>query len=236
MSEIPIPESLNPSPYSWPKDIMATMAAEFRNDPELKKTIESIVLSPDRNRRFAAALRNNTNIKYLVFDTGYTSQSMLDDISTMTSLKRLAFGYLRAPDISGLAHLKRLEYLDIVSLSSASTLRPIGQLSSLISLFIGISRKISSLEDLTDNSLNSLRALCLGESSERVITVDSLTPLGSVPTLEYVMLGRIRSRDNSLAGLLNLPELKAFQFDRNAKFCSDDIISLESKGVIVSKF
>lgn len=84
--------------------------------------------------------------------------------------------------------------------------------------------------------MHSLRALHLGGSSERVITVDSLSPLGALSTLEYVAIGRIRSRDKSLAGFLELPHLKALEIDKNARFSSDDIESLRSKGVSVSKF
>ena len=162
------------------------MGAGIWDDPDLWEIVESILLSPDKNKRLAEALRNNTRINYLSFEAGYTSQGMLDNISTVTSLERLAFGHLRAADISGLTNLKQLKYLCIDSLSSATTLKPLTHLTQLISLTLGISSKISSLSDFSDNSLHSLRALHLGESSERVISVDSLEPLGAVPSLEYV--------------------------------------------------
>ena len=236
MSGFPIPEDLNPSSYHWGKDGKESMGAGISDDPDLREIVESIVLSPDRNKRLAAALRNNTRINYLCFDTGYTSQGMLDNISTMMSLERLAFGYLRAADISGLTNLKRLKYLCIDSLSSATTLKPLTQLTELISLTLGISTKITSLKDFSDNSLHSLRALHLGESSERVITVDSLEPLGAVPSLEYVVIGRIRSRDRSLAGFLGLPRLRALQIDKNGRFSREDVEELQSRGVDVTTF
>ena len=235
MSVFPIPKELNPSHYSWDTEIREAMKVQFSRDPKLKALFNTVA-QPNWNKRFAAALRNNTEIKYLIFETGYTSQGMLDDISTMTSLERLAFGYLRATDISGLANLKRLQYLCIESLSSTSNLQPVIALRELISLFIGISPKINSLEDFSQNSLYRLRALFLGESSERVITVDSLNPLGAVSSLEYLVLGRIRSRDRSLSRLVDLPHLKVFQYDKNARFNSDHIDALKSRGIAVTTF
>ena len=230
MSEIPIPESLRASHWNWDKEIIDLMAGAF--DAFLKE-------NPDAHndkKKLAAALRCNQELKYLVFWTGYTTQSLLDSVSTITTLERLEFGHLRAADISGLANLRNLKYLSIVSLSSSVTLRPISELENLISLSLGISKKITSLEDFSRNSMHSLRALHLGESSERVVTVDSLAPLGALPTLEYVALGRICAKDKSLAGFLNMPRLKALQIDKNAGFASTDIDALRSNGVIVSKF
>lgn len=187
-------------------------------------------------KKLAAALRDNQQLRYLVFWTGYTTQILLDSVSTITTLERLEFGHLRAADLSGLENLKNLKFLSIVSLSSSTTLKPINQLEHLISLSLGISSKITSLADFSGNSMHSLRALHLGESAERVVTVESLAPLGALPTLEYVALGRIRSRDKSLAGFLNLPGLKALEIDRNAGFASSDIDALRSNGVVVSDF
>ncbi len=230
MSEIPIPEDLRASHWNWGKEINDLGAQA------LKSVLNDKVGIRDDKKKLAAALRDNRDLKYLVFWTGYTTQTLLDSIATITTLERLEFGYLRAQDISGLARLKLLKYLSIVSLSSASTLKPLTELENLVSLGLGISTKITSLEDFSVNSMRSLRALHLGESSERVITVDSLSPLGALPSLEYVAIGRIRSRDKSLSGFLELPHLKALQIDKNARFSSNDIDSLRSKGICVSTF
>ena len=230
MSELPIPEDLRASHWCWGEAINDAMSET------LAEALEGKVGSRDDKRGLADALRNSTELKYLAFWTGYTTQYLLDSISTITSLERLAFGHLRAPDISGLANLKNLQFLSIASLSSAHTLEPITKLGNLVSLGLGITSKITSLEDFSTNSLLSLRALHLGESSESVITIDSLKPLGAVPSLEYIAIGRIRSKDRSLAGFLELPALKALQIDKNAQFTSDDIDALELKGIRVSKF
>lgn len=230
MDEFPIPEELRASHWNWGKAI---------ND-EMWKSLEDaldgeISLRRDK-KKLASALQNNGEIKYLAFWTGYTTQHLLDSVTTITTLERLAFGHLRAQDISGLANLKNLKYLNITSLSSASTLRPISELENLISLGLGISAKIDSLDEFCDNSMRSLRALHLGESSERVITIASLEPLGAIPTLEYVAIGRIRSRDRSLKGFFELPNLKALELDKNARFPVREIESLRSKGVKISLF
>jgi hypothetical protein len=194
-----------------------------------------VELGGDR-KKLAAALRNNKELKYLALWTGYTTQPLLDSITTIATLERLAIGNLRAPDISGLANLKRLEYLSITSLSSANTLRPLTNLENLVSLGLGISSKISSLYDFYENSMSRLRAFHLAESGERVVTVDSLEPLSALSTLEYVAIGRIRSRDRSLAGFFRMPRLKALRLDKNARFPGSEIESLKLKGVIVSLF
>lgn len=200
------------------------------------KAVEGKVDSRDDKRKVADALRDNGELKYLAFWTGYTTQYLLDSISTITSLERLAFGYLRAPDLSGLAKLKNLQYLSIASLSSADSLKPLTHLKDLVSLGLGISSKITSLDEFSCNSLHSLRALHLGENSERVMTIDSLEPLSAIPSLEYIAIGRIRTRDRSLAGFLEIPNLKALQIDKNAKFARADIDAIESKGISLTKF
>lgn len=235
MSYFQIPENLRPGP-PWHSDADGSAAIWLADVPELRDLLESVILLPDCNRRLAKALRNNKQITHLAWATGYTSQFMFDCIATIETLERLGFGYLRASDISGLANLKRLQYLSIDSLSSASTLEPLMQLQDLISLGIGISTKITSLEDFSDNSLNSLRALFIGASSERVITVDSLDPLGSLYSLEYLMVACMRSKDRSLAGLLKLRNLKALEVDKRAQFSKVDIEALESAGVVVTQF
>jgi len=230
MDEFPIPEELRASHWNWGKTVNDAM---WKN---LGEALSGKVGLREDKRKLAAALRGNEELKYLAFWTGYTTQHLLDSITTIGTLERLAFGHLRAPDISGLANLKNLKYLSITSLSSATTLGPISELENLVSLDLGISAKISSLNDFSDNSMHSLRALHLGESSERVITVDSLEQLRALPTLEYVAIGRIRSRDRSLAGFFELPKLKALQLDKNAGFPVGDIGALRSKGVAVSLF
>jgi hypothetical protein len=230
MDEFPIPEELRASHWSWGKTINDAMWKG------LEEALNGKVGPREDKRKLAAALRDNGELKYLAFWTGYTTQYLLDSISTITTLERLAFGHLRAPDISGLANLKKLKYLSITSLSSATTLGPLSELENLISLGLGISAKIKSLDDFSDNSMHSLRALHLGESSERVVTIDSLEPLRAIPTLEYVAIGRIRSTDRSLAGFFELPKLKALELDKNARFAVSDIDSLRSKGVAVSLF
>lgn len=230
MSEIPIPAGLRASHRSWGDDILDEMEAAL-----LEAVNGDVAILRDK-KKLAAAIRNNKELKYLVFWTGYNTQPVLDSIVTITSLERLAFGYLRAIDISGLANLKRLEYLSITSLSSATTLKPLANLKKLVSLGLGISEKISSLDDFAENSMHSLRALHLGESGERVVTVDSLEPLGALSALEYVAIGRLRTKDRSLAGFLELPKLKGLQLDKNAGFPDSDIDLLRSKGVVVSLF
>lgn len=230
MSEFPIPEDLRASHWSW---------GEAINDAMWQTVTEALngeIRLLDDKRKLAAALRNNAELKYLALWTGYTTQDLMDSIATITTLERLAIGHLRAADISGLANLKNLEYLCISSLSSATTLKPLTELESLVSLSLGISPNITSLEDFSVNSMSGLRALHLGRGSERVVTIGSMEPLSNLPTVEYVAIGRIRSRDRSLAGFLELPKLKALELDKNARFPDSDIDSLRSKGVVVSLF
>lgn len=230
MSEFPIPEELRASHWNWDKKIRESMSED------LAGIFDNYVGALDNKEKFAAALRDNRQLKYLALWTGYTTQNLLDSVCAMTNLERLEFGHLRAADISGLAKLENLQYLSIVSLSSATSLKPLTGLRNLISLGLGISKKITSLEDFSVNFLANLRALHLGESSERVVTVDSLKPLGALKALEYVAIGRIRTQDRSLAGFLKLPSLKALEIDKNARFSSADIESLASNGVKVTTF
>ena len=233
----PIPDHLNPSLYNWDQLTSGTSRrVGVRDIPELRELIETIVLLPDRGRRFASAIAGNEELTEVGFPTGYATQHVLDCVSTLPNLERLYFGHLRAADISGLARLEKLEFLSIDSMSSASSFEPITHLQNLIAVSIGFSQKISSLDAFSDNSLSSLRALHLGESSGRVVTVESLSPLGEIPSLEYVAIGRVRTKDRSLTGFLKLPKLKALEIDKNARYSKDDIDALRFRGIDVSLF
>ena len=233
----PIPDHLNPSPYNWDRLTSGTSRrVGVRDIPELRELIETIVLLPDRGRRFASGIAGNEELTEVAFPTGYSTQHVLDCVSTLPNLERLHFGHLRAADISGLANLKKLKFLTIDSMSSATTFDPIPKLDNLIAASIGFSQKISSLGAFCNNSLSSLRALHLGESSERVVTVESLDPLGEVPSLEYVAIGRVRTKDRSLAGFLKLPKLEALEIYKNARYSKHDVDALRSRGIDVSLF
>ena len=230
MGNFVMPDELRASHWNWGATIFDQLAPQPGDGPGL-----NMRGSVDK-MKLAATLRGNSTLKYLVLWTGYTTQQLLDAITTIKSLERLEIGHLRAADISGFANLKNLEYLSVPSLSSASTLRPLTKLTNLISLSLGISGKIATLDDFSDNSMHSLRALSLGESAEKVVPVESLKPLAALRSLEYVALGRIRPEDNTLAGFLELPRLRALEVDKNARFPRDDIQALESKGVTVAEF
>lgn len=81
-----------------------------------------------------------------------------------------------------------------------------------------------------------LRALHLAEIGEKRLPLSSLAPLESLGALEYLALGRIRTGDRSLTALLELPQLKAVEIDRNAGFLSGDIEALRTRSVRVSRF
>lgn len=230
MRDFVIPEGLSASHWSWGREIFDQLAPQPGDGPGLNMRARV------DKKQLAATLRNNNTLKYLVLWTGYTTQQLLDAVTTIKSLERLEIGHLRAADISGFANLENLECLSIVSLSSASTLRPLTRLTNLISLSLGISSKITTLDDFSEHSMHKLRALHLGESAEKVVTVESLKPLAALRSLEFIAIGRIRTKDNSLAGFLELPRLKALEVDKNARFPKGDIDALESKGITVVEF
>ncbi|MDJ0908495.1 MAG: hypothetical protein QNI99_04855 [Woeseiaceae bacterium] len=235
MSELPIPMELRCHKFGRnPEDGSKPV---FPNDiPEILQFVEDIIQDRHFNRRLAERLRDNTRITHLGWVTGYTSQFMLDCIATIKSLEVLSIGISRAADLSGIGELSKLKCLSLDTTGPATDLSPICRLQNLVSLSIGVSKRITTLDAFSTNSLSSLRALHLAESSYSVTTFDSLEPLGAIESLEYLALGQVRSKDRSLAAIAALPSLRAFQYDRNAKFESRDLDTLKSRGIDVSTF
>lgn len=224
-----MPEDLRASQWSWGPEIFSQLSPQPDDGPGLNMRARV------DKKRLADTLRHNQTLKYLVLWTGYTTQQLLDSVATIANLERLEIGHLRAADISGLAKLERLEYLSIVSLSSASSLQPLTKLKRLVSLDLGVSSKITSLGEFAKASMPRLRAFQFGGSSDKPAKVDSLTPLRSLQSLEYVSLCGLRSEDDSLTALLDLPQLKALEVDANARFAKSDIDALRAKGARVSE-
>lgn len=235
MSDFPIPQQLRPEAF-WRRADEESRLVSIRNSPELNQFVADNIDKRDFNKRLAAKLRDNAELTHLYWETGYTSQFMLECISTMRNLEVLSIGYSRAKDLSAIADLQRLQCLSIVSVGPATDLGPLCQLENLVSAFVGVSVRATNIDAFSSNSLSKLRALQLGESSENVVTLDSLDPLRSIESLEYLALGRIRARDRSLAGVLALPLLKKFQYDKNAGFAPAEIDILKSRGIDAATF
>ena len=81
MDEFPIPEELRASHWSWGKTINDAMWKS------LEEALDGKVGPREDKRKLAAALRDNGELKYLAFWTGYTTQHLLDSISTIRTLQ-----------------------------------------------------------------------------------------------------------------------------------------------------
>jgi hypothetical protein len=118
------------------------------DSPEVRKAQSLNLRAVSTAAERAEIVRNNLNLQYLSIWTNYTGQPVLDAIGTASNLRRLEIGIVRAPDLSPLKQLKRLEYLSLVSAASAVDLTPIAALQNLVSLSIGISPKVTTLDGL----------------------------------------------------------------------------------------
>lgn len=224
-----MPEHLRAGHRDW--RVTPPLSIARPDDPDLPERVSLSVGPAGTASDWAAALKGHRHLRYLSIWAGYTTQPLFDSIASIGTLERLALGYLRARDIAGMAGLKRMEYLSIVSLSAADTLAPIGALRELVSLSLGISKKIGSLDSLVVDGLPRLRALVLGSSSERPVTVESLSPLASLPALEYLFIGGLRPRDKAFDVLAELPALKAVQLERAMAVPGDVLERLRGRGV-----
>lgn len=235
MAENPIPEELTSYGFfNEPK--CGSKPIYWKNTPELIEFFEANYLKRDFQRRFAEKLSNNTEITHLSWGTGYTSQFMLDCLTTIRSLELLTIGLSRFDDLSSIANLINLKCLSMDSTGAATDLSPICQLANLESLELGLAKRITTLDAFSSNRLSKLRAFIFGSSTESPITLESLQPLGALKSLEYLVICQVRTKDRSLAGIAELPRLKAFHYDRNLKLESRDLDLLKSRGVDVSIF
>ena len=235
MTEILIPEELMPRRFGRDPDD-GSQPVFPRDVPELQQSIEANVHKRDFGRRFAEKLKHNSQLTHLGWVAGYHTQFMFDCVSTIRSLEVLEIGLSRVADLSGITRLSNLNCLAMDTTGPATDLSPICQLKSLVSLSLGLSKRITTLDDSSTNSLSSLRALLLGSSSDAPVTLESLEPLGAIESLEYLVLVQVRSKDPSLAAIAKLPRLKAFQYDRNARFDLEDLDTMKARGVEVFEF
>ena len=227
-----LPEDLSASHFVWRLPVETVLARA--NSPEIREAQSLNLRAVGTPAERAQIVRNNLNLQYLSIWTNYTGQPVLDAIGTASNLLRLEIGIVRAPDLSPLKQLKHLEYLSLVSASSATDLAPIAALQHLVSLSLGISPKVTVLDDLFSNGFPRLRALSLGSSSEgRLIHVDDFSPIGNASELEYVSLFSIRTKKPSLEFAYRLPKLKALQYHTAIKFSPEDVQELRSRNVQV---
>ena len=229
------PEDLSTSHWSWRLPVDTVLARDDSSEVRVAKSLNLRGVATATKR--IKIVQNNLNLQYLSIWTRYTGQPVLDAIGTAQNLLRLDIGTLRAPDLSPLEELQQLEYLRLVSASSAVDLAPIGALRSLVSLSLGISPKVSSLDGLFSQGFPQLRALALGSSSEgRLVHVDDLSPIGNASNLEYLSLFSIRTKAPSLGFAYRLPKLKALQYHTAIKFSPDEVQEIRSRNVRIEAF
>ena len=229
------PEDLCTSHWSWRLPVDTVLARA--DSPEVRKAKSLNLRGVNTPAKRARIVRNNLNLQYLSIWTRYTGQQVLDAIGTAQNLLRLEIGIVRAPDLTPLEQLQRLEYLSLESASSAVDLTPIAAMRSLVSLSLGISPKVSTLDGLFSQGFPQLRAVSLGSSSEgRLVHVDDFSPIGNASNLEYLSLFSIRTRNPSLEFTRRLPKLKALQYHTAIKFSPDELQELRSRNIHVEAF
>jgi hypothetical protein len=142
----------------------------------------------------------------------------------------------RFNNLSSIVNLTNLQCLSLDSTAAVSDLSPICQLARLESLSLGLAKRITTLDAFSDNQLSKLRAFLFGSSTESAITLESLAPLGELKSLEYLVICPVRTRDQSLGSITELPRLKAFHYYKNIKLDPRDLDTLKSRGVEVTTF
>lgn len=235
MAENPIPEHLRPHEFGRVRADGSKPV--FPNDiPGVIEHFETNYQRRDFNRRAAELLVNNTEITHLGWVTGYTSQYIFDCLTTIRSLEVLSIGLARFNDLSSIVNLTNLKCLSLDSTAAVTDLTPICQLSNLESLSLGLAKRITTLDAFSDNRLAKLRAFLFGSSTDSAINIESLAPLGKLKALEYLVICPIRTSDQSLGSITELPRLKAFQYCDDIKLDARDLDALKSRGIEVTTF
>ncbi len=105
-----------------------------------------------------------------------------------------------------LGQLTSLRYLSILHLPKVTSLAPLENLSSLVSL--------------------SLETSPGWDASGKVLTVDSLEPISKLQNLQHIQLFGVRSESKSLKALENCHNLKSGRF---SKFPKNEVLRFQEK-------
>jgi len=140
------------------------------------------------------------------FDLNVESASMVGRLDT---LRRLYVDGCRLAGLGALAGLTRLEVLSVERGTRITSLEELAPFRGVRALGVLHFPKVRSLTPLTQ--FDSLRALAVAGGMWARLTVESLAPLSSLRSLQYLHLTNLKARDGSLEPLASLTGLKTLE-------------------------
>ena len=145
---------------------------------------------------------------------GVVNQQVFEVICRIPRLEYLNFEARSTgiSDLSPIRGLQRLSHFQLVSSPKLMSIDPLGKVSTLRA--VGITGSMKSVRDLEALAeLEALRGLYLIGSETKVQVYDSLSPLGRLRDLIYLVIGGIKTRDESLEALTHCKKLQFLTLD-----------------------
>lgn len=137
------------------------------------------------------------------------NQDFLDEIVELENLETLYIEKLTARDLSPLCKLKKLRFLIICGATSIENLNWVEGLESLVGFSVENGKKITDIGPLA--RLPNLTAIGIEGGMWESMRVETLSPLSTISSLEYLFMTNLRVNDGSLKPLHGLSRLKAIQ-------------------------
>lgn len=136
-----------------------------------------------------------------------TDAKALDQISLCYGLEELHLDYrIKTGDFGALTNLSSLKVLTLNSCSPINSLNQISEFQNLEGLLIENFKNVHSIDPLS--KLRKLKQLGVSGSIWTKMKIDTLTPLATLASLEYLDLTSLKVNDESLRPLEALTQMR----------------------------
>ena len=140
------------------------------------------------------------------------NHKLLEKVTALPNLLKLKLDKTTSKDLSSVSNLTKLTHLCLAYSNNFSSIFDHLNSQDLTSLSLGLPAGSGSLAKITQLENLDLRYLMLGSCAESNYSVlDSLEPLTTLSSLEYVSLSNIKAKDKRLSVLRSMPNLKVIE-------------------------
>jgi hypothetical protein len=134
------------------------------------------------------------------------NEKQLQTICECQSIEQLYIENLKTDKLSLFGKLKKLKFISIDTCSKANTIDDIGNLQSLVGLYLTHFSKIRDIKPLS--RLTNLKELGVSGSMWTRMKIESFKPIEEINSIEFLHLTNIKPEDESLEPLKDLSKLK----------------------------
>ena len=155
-------------------------------------------------------------------------QELFDAVCHQQNLRQLETKWGVYKDLPAIQNLKAMNLLYIGSGAGVESVRPIGNLSKLVGLYVENFQKVRDHSDLAQLSRLESLTICGDLMSPQYIKVDSIKFLRQMPQLRFLMLRTMRLQNSDYRPILDLKRLEHLSLrpDKDVKKLYDDLSRL----------